>query len=74
MSGMHEAQNVIYEGRMGVREVAAATVAADAGQLKRMLIVENMVDLLSVRSATGRNCNIDRMEIGEIDVHHAAGR
>ena len=74
MSGMHEAQNVIYEGRMGVREVAAAAVAADAGQLKRMLIVENMVDLLGVRRATGRNCNIDGMEIGEIDVHHAAGR
>ena len=70
---MHEAQNVVHEGRMGVRKVAASAVAPEAGQLKRMLIVENMIDLLGVRRPTGRNCDIDGMEIGEIDVYHAAG-
>ncbi|EJC69388.1 hypothetical protein Rleg5DRAFT_5180, partial [Rhizobium leguminosarum bv. viciae WSM1455] len=42
---MHEAQNVVYESRMGVREVTVSAVARDAGQLKRLLIIENMIGL-----------------------------
>jgi hypothetical protein len=70
---MHEAQNVVYESRMGVREVTVSAVACDAGQLERMLIIENMVDLLGVRRPTGGNGNVDGMEIAEIDIDHAAG-
>lgn len=71
--GMDEAQNVVHESRVGVREVAAPAVATDAGQLKRVLIIENMIDLLGVRRPAGGNGDVDRMEIGEIDVYHAAG-
>jgi hypothetical protein len=70
---MHEAQNVVYESRMGVGEVAFSAVTRDAGQLERMLIIENMIDLLGVRRPTGGNGNVDGMEIAEIDIDHAAG-
>ena len=70
---MHEAQNVVYESRMGVCEVTVSAVARDAGQLERMLIIENMIDLLGVRRPTGGNGNVDGMEIAEIDIDHAAG-
>jgi len=70
---MHEAQNVVDESRMGVREVALSAMPPDAGHLERMLIIENMIDLLGIRRPTGGNGNVDGMEIGEIDVDHAAG-
>src|SRR5215213_10039732 len=70
---MHEAQNVVDESRMGIREVPISTLACDAGQLKRLLIIENMIGLLGIRRPTGGNGNVDGMEIAEIDVYHAAG-
>jgi hypothetical protein len=58
---------------MGVCEVALSAVARDAGQLERVLVIENMIDLLGVRRPAGGNGTVDGMEIAEIDIDHAAG-
>lgn len=55
---MHEAQNVVDESRMGVREITLSAVARDARQLKRLLIIENMIDLLGVRRPASGNGNV----------------
>ena len=59
---------------MGVREVALSAMPPDASHLERMLVIENMIDLLRIRRPAGGNGNVDGMEIAEIDVDHAAGR
>jgi hypothetical protein len=58
---------------MGVCEVPLSAVARDTGQLERVLVIENMIDLLGVRRPAGGNGNVDGMEIAEIDIDHAAG-
>ncbi len=65
---VQEVEDIVDEGRMGIRQVALAAMAADACQLQRMLIGEDMVDLLGIGRAAGRNGDVDGMKISNADV------